>query len=92
MQTDTSSVESFTNLVEYCHGNSSTPMGAKRIADGHPETYNVKYFEVMMTPALRHCSCSLSLCLSSVCVRVCVRGARSLALASSLALSLSVCV
>ena len=45
-QTDTSSVQSFTNLVEYCHGNASTTMGAKRIADGHQEPYNVKYFEV----------------------------------------------
>ena len=45
-QTDTSSVQSFTNLVEYCHGNASTTMGSKRIADGHQEPYNVKYFEV----------------------------------------------
>ena len=26
-------------MVEYCLGNESTPMGALRHADGHPDTY-----------------------------------------------------
>jgi hypothetical protein len=30
------------DLVEYCHGNASTTWGAIRIADGHPEPYDVK--------------------------------------------------
>jgi len=44
--TETSTVQSFADLVEYCYGNSSTAQGAKRIADGHPEQYRVKYFEL----------------------------------------------
>lgn len=35
--TETSSAEEFADLVEYCHGDSTTPLGKKRIADGHPE-------------------------------------------------------
>ena len=34
------------DLVEYCWGNASTPMGAKRVADGHAAPYTVKYFEL----------------------------------------------
>jgi alpha-L-arabinofuranosidase len=33
-------------LVEYLHGNLSTPMGAKRAADGHPSTYEGYWFEL----------------------------------------------
>ena len=40
--TATSSAQDFSALVEYCHGNATTPMGQKRAADGHPETYDVK--------------------------------------------------
>ena len=40
--TATSSAQDFSDLVEYCHGNATTPMGQKRAADGHPATYDVK--------------------------------------------------
>jgi alpha-N-arabinofuranosidase len=32
--------------VEYCNGGIDTPMGAFRAANGHPQPYNVKYWEV----------------------------------------------
>lgn len=32
--------------IEYCNGDSTTPMGALRAANGHPEPYNVRYWEV----------------------------------------------
>jgi alpha-N-arabinofuranosidase len=32
--------------VEYCNGSADTPMGAKRAANGFPEPYNVKYWEI----------------------------------------------
>ncbi|MUG22827.1 alpha-L-arabinofuranosidase [Paenibacillus macerans] len=32
--------------VEYCNGGMDTPMGAKRAANGHPEPYNVRYWEI----------------------------------------------
>jgi alpha-N-arabinofuranosidase len=32
--------------VEYCNGGPDTPMGALRAANGHPEPYGVKYWEV----------------------------------------------
>lgn len=32
--------------VEYCNGGTDTPMGAKRAANGHPEPYNVRYWEI----------------------------------------------
>jgi hypothetical protein len=44
--TDTTNAGDFARLVEYCHGNGSTPMGSKRHLDGHPEPYYVKYFEL----------------------------------------------
>lgn len=34
------------NWLEYCNGDSTTPYGAKRAANGHPEPYNVKYWEI----------------------------------------------
>ena len=45
--TASSSPESFANLVEYCHGNASTPMGALRVhEDGHEAPYDAKIFEL----------------------------------------------
>lgn len=32
--------------VEYCNGGTDTPMGALRAANGHPEPYDVKYWEI----------------------------------------------
>jgi alpha-N-arabinofuranosidase len=32
--------------MEYCNGNASTPMGSLRAANGHPEPYNVVYWEL----------------------------------------------
>ncbi|HHY86023.1 MAG TPA: DUF1080 domain-containing protein [Verrucomicrobia bacterium] len=32
--------------MEYCNGDASTPMGALRAANGHPEPYNVVYWEI----------------------------------------------
>ena len=32
--------------VEYCNGESSTPMGKQRAANGHPEPYNVKFWGI----------------------------------------------
>lgn len=34
------------DLVEYCYGNATTTWGAQRYADGHPEPYRVKVFEI----------------------------------------------
>ena len=42
--TSTTTPASFAQLVEYCWGNASTPMGAKRAADGHPARYRIRYF------------------------------------------------
>ncbi len=33
-------------LVEYCNGDASTPMGKLRAANGHPEPYHVKFWGV----------------------------------------------
>ncbi|MBB6731572.1 alpha-L-arabinofuranosidase C-terminal domain-containing protein [Cohnella zeiphila] len=32
--------------IEYCNGGPDTPMGAKRAANGHPEPYRVRYWEI----------------------------------------------
>jgi alpha-N-arabinofuranosidase len=32
--------------IEYCNGDATTPMGAKRAANGHPEPYNVVHWEM----------------------------------------------
>lgn len=32
--------------IEYCNGDASTPMGALRAANGHPEPYNVVHWEM----------------------------------------------
>ncbi|WP_160164622.1 alpha-L-arabinofuranosidase C-terminal domain-containing protein [Pedosphaera parvula] len=34
------------NWIEYCNGPADSPMGALRAANGHPEPYNVKLWEV----------------------------------------------
>ena len=34
------------DLVEYCWGNASTPMGKQRIEDGHPAPFRLKYIEL----------------------------------------------
>jgi len=44
--TDTSSADELSDLVDYCHGDATTKMGQKRVADGHPEKYKVKWFEL----------------------------------------------
>ncbi len=31
--------------IEYCNGAADTPMGALRVANGHPEPYNVRHWE-----------------------------------------------
>lgn len=43
--------------IEYCNGDITTEWGSKRAANGHPEPYNVKYWEIdnevwKMDPAL----------------------------------------
>jgi hypothetical protein len=35
------------DLVEYCFGDKSTAWGRRRIADGHPDVYNVSVFELV---------------------------------------------
>jgi len=32
--------------IEYCNGPANTPLGARRAAQGHPEPYNVRHWEV----------------------------------------------
>ena len=34
------------DLLEYCNGSVTTKWGAKRAANGHPATYNLKYIEI----------------------------------------------
>ena len=36
----------FADLVEYCYGGANTTWGATRISDGHPQPYEIRYFEV----------------------------------------------
>jgi alpha-N-arabinofuranosidase len=33
-------------LVEYCNGSAETPWGKKRVENGHPEPYGVKYWQL----------------------------------------------
>jgi alpha-N-arabinofuranosidase len=40
------SPEEAARWVEYCNGPATSPMGALRAANGHPEPYNVKHWEV----------------------------------------------
>ena len=45
--TEQSTPQSFADLVEYCWGDASTPMGAQRIyKDQHPAPFNVTIFEL----------------------------------------------
>jgi alpha-L-arabinofuranosidase len=39
-------VQDVLDLLEYCNGSTSTPWGAKRAANGHPDSYNLKYIEI----------------------------------------------
>jgi len=39
-------VQSAAELVEYCNGSANTQWGSKRAANGHPEPYGVKYWQV----------------------------------------------
>ena len=39
-------IECARQWVEYCNGDISTPMGALRARNGHPEPYNVRYWEM----------------------------------------------
>jgi alpha-L-arabinofuranosidase len=39
-------VDDILDLIEYCNGSESTTWGAKRIANGHPKPYNLKYIEI----------------------------------------------
>ncbi|MBE5807872.1 MAG: hypothetical protein E7317_05985 [Clostridiales bacterium] len=39
-------VECARQWVEYCNGSVDTPMGALRARNGHPEPYNVRYWEM----------------------------------------------
>ncbi len=39
-------VQSAADLVEYCNGDTTTPWGAKRAANGHPAPYHVQYWQV----------------------------------------------
>ena len=36
--------------IEYCNGDTTTPMGARRAANGHPEPHGVKYWESATRP------------------------------------------
>ena len=44
--TMTSTPESFADLVDYCWANTTTAMGRKRVADGHPEPYRLRFIEL----------------------------------------------
>jgi alpha-L-arabinofuranosidase len=39
-------IDDILDLLEYCKGPTSTPWGAKRAANGHPEPYNLIYIEI----------------------------------------------
>lgn len=43
---DACTAEDMGDLIDYTHGDSSTTWGKRRIANGHPEPYDVKYFEL----------------------------------------------
>jgi alpha-N-arabinofuranosidase len=40
------SLQEAADWVEYCNGSVDTPMGKLRAANGHPEPYNVKHWEI----------------------------------------------
>jgi alpha-L-arabinofuranosidase len=39
-------IDDILDLLEYCNGSASTYWGAKRVANGHPAPYNLKYIEI----------------------------------------------
>jgi alpha-L-arabinofuranosidase len=39
-------IDDILDLLQYCKGPVSTPWGAKRAANGHPEPYDLKYIEI----------------------------------------------
>jgi alpha-L-arabinofuranosidase len=39
-------IKDILDLLEYCNGSASTKWGAKRVANGHPAPYNLKYIEI----------------------------------------------
>ena len=39
-------IDDILDLIQYCNGPASTKWGAVRAANGHPETYNLKYIEI----------------------------------------------
>lgn len=43
---NSSSVESIAHEVEYCNGDATTEWGGKRVADGYPEPFAVKYWQI----------------------------------------------
>lgn len=44
--TMTSTPDELADLVEYCWGNASTELGARRVSDGHPLPYRLRYVEL----------------------------------------------
>ena len=44
--TDKSTLHPSSLQVEYCWGNATTPMGAQRIRDQHPEPYRLRFIEL----------------------------------------------
>ena len=39
-------IDDILDLIQYCNGSAKTVWGAKRIANGHPEPYNLRYIEI----------------------------------------------
>jgi alpha-L-arabinofuranosidase len=39
-------IDDILDLLQYCNGSASTTWGARRVANGHPEPYNIKYVEI----------------------------------------------
>jgi alpha-L-arabinofuranosidase len=73
------SSEDIADLVDWLHGASDTEWGAKRIAFGHPEPFNVTHFEfgemrwaVALGPFLSACAftCIIYSCGRSVSAKV----------------------
>jgi len=45
-QSDSQYLQDALDWIEYCNGSVDTTWGAERVANGHPEPYNVKYWEI----------------------------------------------
>jgi alpha-N-arabinofuranosidase len=39
-------IQDILDMIEYCNGSAETKWGAKRIANGHPKPYSLKYLEI----------------------------------------------